>query len=236
MVFGRSCALSKLPPVVLDFGGAQLQTVSTYKYLGLTLDAQLNYNAHICKIVSSVTSKLKQFQRMRNFLNAKAAIMVYKGMILPILEYGDIFFHAASAANRKRLQTLQNKGLWCALNKGFETSTADLHKDGSLLKIHLRREQHTLNFSYDLAQNPMNLRPASKLTENKILKKVLLRVKRPNTEKYKRSLAYIGPKKWNALPDRFHHTQAKSAYKSMVKDWIARKSILTPSSFIELTT
>ena len=46
--------------------------------------------------------------------------MVYKSMLLPILEYGDVFLSAtigpcATVVNRKRLQLLQNKGLRCAL-------------------------------------------------------------------------------------------------------------------------
>ena len=59
--------------------------------------------------------------------------MVYKRMLLPIREYGDVFFHATTALNRKRLQILQNEGLRCALNKDIETGKADLHKEANLL-------------------------------------------------------------------------------------------------------
>ena len=83
--------------------------------------------------------------------------MVYKGMILPILEYGDVFLHSASVENRKRLQILQNKGLRCALCKDIDTSTVDLHTEANLLKLHFRREQHILNFVYDSAQVTSNL-------------------------------------------------------------------------------
>ena len=51
---------------------------------------------------------------MRSFLGVKAAVMVYNSMLLPIIDYGDVFLSAASKANRKKLQTLQNKGLRCA--------------------------------------------------------------------------------------------------------------------------
>ena len=233
MIFGTKCTLGKLAPFELKFGTDVLQLVSSYKYLGLTLDGQLNYNLHISKVVGSVTDKLKQFQRMRNFLSTKAAIMVYKGMILPILEYGDIFFHAASVVNRKRLQVLQNKGLRCALNRGFETGSVDLHKEVGLLKVHFRREQHTLNFMYDKAQITSNIRSTSKLSvKTRSSNKTLLKVKRPRTEKFKRSLAYVGPHKWNALPERFHHAQTKMAYKAMVRDWVILKAISNESSFL----
>ena len=71
---------------------------------------------------------------MRNFLTTKAAVMVYKGILLPILEYGDVFLSGASLTDRKRPQILQNKGLCCALNKNSYTSRDDLHAEANLYK------------------------------------------------------------------------------------------------------
>ena len=39
-------------------------------------------------------------------VSPKAALMVYKNMLLPMLEYGDVFLSATTNVNRKRLQTL----------------------------------------------------------------------------------------------------------------------------------
>ena len=154
MVFGSQNTLNTLPPFEISMNSTPLQTVLSYKYLGITLDSHLNYNLYVNKIVSSVSNKLKQFQRMRSFLSMRAAILVYKSMMLPILEYGDILLSATSKVNRKKLQTLQNKALRCALNKGIETSSADLHSEAKLLKLNLRREQHLLNYMYDWSQLP----------------------------------------------------------------------------------
>ena len=73
-----------------------LDTVSTYKYLGITLDSHLNYNKHVQKVISSVSGKLKQFQRMCSFLNVRAALAVYKSTILPLLEYNFNLIHCLS--------------------------------------------------------------------------------------------------------------------------------------------
>ena len=162
MVFGNSTVLAKLPHFDIKLDGAPLLVVSSYKYLGMTLDSQLNYNLHVNNVVSSVSSKLKQFQRMRSFLSVRAALMVYKGTILPLLEYGDLLLSATSLVNRKRLQTLQNKCLRCALNKGIETSSVDLHEEAKLLKLKYRRAQHMLNFMYDFLLDSSNLKVKSK--------------------------------------------------------------------------
>ena len=226
MVFGSKCCLLKTPSFEIKFGDVPLQMVSSYKYLGITLDPQLNYNLHINKVIHSISSKLKQFRRMRSFLSAKAAMMVYKGMILPILEYGDVFFSAATIENKRRLQVLQNKGLRCALNKDVDFSSADLHEEANLLKLHHRREQHTLNLIYDTAQIVVNRKANSKSSiSTRSSNKVMLKTKRPRTEKFKRSFAYVGPTKWNALPERFHHTQSKAAYKALVSNWISLKAV-----------
>ena len=55
--------------------------------------------------------------------------------------------------------------------------------------------------------------------------KLLLKIKLPHTEKDRKSLAYRGPKKWNALLEEFHRAPSKSQYKTMVLKWINTKAI-----------
>ena len=77
MLFGNSKRLKALPKVNLDVDGVTIQTVTSYKYLGVTLDSQLNFAKHVNKTLSGASLKLKQFCRMRSFLNTKAATLVY---------------------------------------------------------------------------------------------------------------------------------------------------------------
>ena len=225
MVFSSKLGLSKLDSFEIRFDDVPLQIVTSYKYLGITLDSQLTYNSHVRQIISSASNKLKQFQRMRSFLTIRAAILVYKSMLLPILEYGDIFLSAASALNRKKLQTLQNKGLRCALNKGLDCSCADLHTEVGLLKLEHRREQHLLNFMFDWAKDKDNVkkRPSYSI-KTRSSKKKLLKLKKPRTEKYKKTFAYVGSKKWNSLPDSFHEPITKHAFKLLVNNRIADRA------------
>ena len=225
MVFGSPNCLKGVPDFNLVFEDTPLHQVQSYKYLGMTLDNQLNYNLHVTKVIASVSGKLKQFHRMRSFLNTRAALLVYKSMMLPILEYGDILFSAASLGNRKKLQVLQNKGLRCALNKGLETSSDDLHREANLLKLKFRREQHVLNFVYDWSLDSARLKTKAK--EGVITRshsKKLLKIRRPITEKYKNCLSYKGAKKWNALPSHVHQIVDKSGYKKEIESWVSNKA------------
>ena len=61
MVFSSNTCLKTLPDFDIKLEGSILSKVASYKYLGLTLDTQLNYNLHVNKLIGSVTAKLKQF-------------------------------------------------------------------------------------------------------------------------------------------------------------------------------
>ena len=119
-------------------------------------------------------------------MTVNAAILVYESMLLPILEYGDEFLLAATVINRKQLQSLQNKGLGCALGKGLETSNS---VDPKMLKA--RRAK----------------------CKTRASNKKMLKSKRPSTEKFKKSLAYNGPKSCNKLPAELQITQPKAVFK-----------------------
>ena len=234
MVFGSKCTLKKVPVFEIKYNNVPLQSVTSYKYLGVTLDGQLNYGLHVNKIIASISGKLKQFQRMRSFLNIRAALLVYKSMMLPVLEYGDVLLSSATVKKRKKLQVLQNKGLRCALNKGIETSTDDLHSEAKLLKLKYRREQHLLNFMFpkSLCSNNVNARLENMVT-TRSQKKRLLKVRRPKTEKFKRSMTYRGPHMWNSLPVELHHVEDKFVFKNLVSNWIAQKAFNAQAQRLE---
>ena len=236
MIFGSNNSLAKVPQFEIKYAGVSLQKVTFYTYLGISLDNRLNFNQYVKRIIGSVTAKLKQFRRMRGFLSTRAALLVYKGTLLPILEYGDVFLAGTSVLNRKRLQVLQNKGLRCALNKSSDTSVDELHAEAKLLKLNCRREQHILNYMYDYAQIPQNRKTRSVLTvRTRASKKLLRKCKRPRTKKFKKSLAYRGPNSWNNLPGEFHFAESKAVYKAKILGWVNRKASLAESLNISLT-
>ena len=226
MVFGNAKNVAELPEISIKVDNVPLQTVTSYKYLGITLDGQLNYSKHINKLISNVSVKLKQFRRMRLFLNTKAATMVYKNMLLPIIEYGDIFLTGATSGNKKKLQVLQNKGLRCALNADRDVSTGELHSEARLLRLKYRRETHVLNFMYDQAQIDCNLKAVrSTGVKTRSSKKKLLKIKKPNTEKFKKSLTYQGPKKWNDLPSDLQLVKSSNDFKTQIMSHVAAKAL-----------
>ena len=224
MVFGSLKQLTQIPAINIQVEGSLIKKVPNYKYLGVTLDGNLNYCKHVNKTIAAASQKFKQFRRMRSFLNTKAATLVYKNMILPIIEYGDIFLVGATIEKKRKLQTLQNRGLRCALKMGLDAGADELHAAATLLPLKYRREQHLMNYMYDMStmeENVVKRREGGPTTRSQKYK--TLRVKKPRTEKFRKSLAYR--QNWNRLPGPIRESGSKEEFKREVEACMQLKAM-----------
>ena len=112
MIFGSNTGREKLSGFNITFGNEEIEQDNSYNYIW----AKMTFDLHT--IIQRVSDKLCYLRRIRHFINNIAAISIYKNMILPILEYGDVPLISAKLSLRKKLQTLQNKALKCALRSG----------------------------------------------------------------------------------------------------------------------
>ena len=119
--------------------------MDTYTYLGIKLDEQINFTSHGNTIITKVSNKIYHLRKIRPFLNKKAATLIYKNMILPILEYGDVLVDSMSVEIKKKLQTLQNRALRCALNKDKGANTNELHAEAKLKTERAHLASHVPN-------------------------------------------------------------------------------------------
>ena len=219
MLFGSKVALAKYKDteIKLKIGKETISRANNYCYLGVILDEQLNYESHAQNTFRKVKSKLSQLRAMRYCLNKKAMTLIYKNMILPILEYGNIFLSSLSKGTQKAMQVLQNKALKIALNLRHREKTNFIHKEASLDKLEVRRKIHTLQFVFK-RKNQLHLLvrfPVGRITRSS--KKIKFKLRKPVTEKYKASLSYKGFKLWNQLPASIQTIEDIKCFKHKIK-------------------
>ena len=179
----------------------KIERVLSFNYLGVILDQHLTFEKHAKNIINRTTMKIYQLFKLRKFLTSKAALMIYKNMILPIIEYGNIYMSSASKEHRRKIQVLQNKALKCALGKEKRYNTIMLHREAKLLKLHTRRKIHLIQHMFQQSRKSgfkgwktrtgMNTRSSTKN---------LMKLIKPNTTKFQNSITYRGPHLWNTLP------------------------------------
>lgn len=68
----------KLPKNDMNLNSIPLEEVSTYKYLGLKIDFELNFKTHINGIIKNVANKINIMYKLRKCVTRKALIAIYK--------------------------------------------------------------------------------------------------------------------------------------------------------------
>ena len=83
---------SNITHPIIYFNNAQVQRSNQQRHLGIILDEKLNFKRHIDKVLTKASKGIAAIKRLRNSLPRKSLITIYKAIIRPYLDYGDILY------------------------------------------------------------------------------------------------------------------------------------------------
>ena len=108
-------AISRTDDVLVYCHGHALETVASYKYLGVFLDSELSWRHHIDHVLRKVSRKIFALRTAGSQLTLKSRRQYYVSVIQPDLEYGSTAFSSSLSAREKaRLFQASRKGV-CAI-------------------------------------------------------------------------------------------------------------------------
>ena len=155
VTFGLKSQIKKIDEHRICIGPTQIERVNSYKYLGVTLDNTLNYNCHLKNCIALASHKLFLLSKIRKYLAFDAANRIYKTMILPIVEYGDILYDDSNHLLLGKLQTFQNRGLRIVYYKQYHVPVILLHEVTEVARLDLRRKMHLLLYGSEFGKRDL---------------------------------------------------------------------------------
>lgn len=168
MNFGRNWRgndSSKFP--VLFLNRQEIESVSSFKYLGVTIDVNLNFIKHLETCFRNANGKLYMLNKIRGHMSNETALLLFKTMVLPYLENGNIFMLNCCEGDVARIQKLQNKALKLLLRKDRLYNTVMLHKDARLANWKARALTASMRlmfkFKYYLNENVDHMNTTSEV-------------------------------------------------------------------------
>ena len=202
-----------------DIDGMELERVTHYKYLGVLVDSQLTFQSHRDNLTNNVNYKMTFFKKIRKYITTDAALLLYKGTILPILEYADFVFDYGIKYINKRLQTLQNQGLYTVFNQHYLTfelkdSTETLHRRANVIRLDHRRRIHALAFIFGYTRDPEML--DNREIRTRIHDGILFRSIPVEHYKVRQDPMYRVTTLWNTLPAEIRNAENKESLKRML--------------------
>ena len=132
---------------LFKLGKTNLDRVTDYKYLGLLIDSKLTFQTHRTNLINIVNYRLTFFKKIRQYINIEAALLIYKGTILPLMEYADFVIDYGILYMNRKIQSLQNQGLYIVYNQHYmiydeRESTEVLHRRANVIRMSHRRKIH----------------------------------------------------------------------------------------------
>ena len=208
---------------VFKIGGEFMSKVEEYRYLGITIDSKLNFQTHRNNMISNVNYKIIFFKKIRPYITTEAAKIIYKGTILPLIEYADFVFDYGIKYINTRIQSLQNQGLYTVFNQHYlsydqKESTEILHRRANILRLGHRRWIHMLSFlfNYRYDANLLDVRALPTRRHNGVpfLEMNVLHHKVKQDPLYRSILA------WNSLPVPLRNIDQKDHFKKLLIETI----------------
>ena len=196
MHLGNKALLNKSQTPLLKIGEASLSITNTYRYLGMTLDTQLNFKAHTKIILRNINHKTYMFRRTHPSLTEDSALKVLKCIMLPVIDYADIIHTCTNKTILDRLQNAFERALK-TLYPGDRSGIPALSVKAKVNKLSDRRHMHLLDAAFNLTLDHSNIDDRDIRTRAHDGKHLL--VKRPKNPIYRKSLEYRLSTTWNSL-------------------------------------
>lgn len=181
-----------------------VEEVGSYKYLGVHIDEDLTFNTHISYVIKNVAHKLYLLCKIRSKISRKASLDIYKAMILPLLDVGDIFYHGASQVLINEVESLQKPAIRIALSLPRMASVQNELGRYNLLTLEKRRKVRLAQLARWMAKKTKYHIQTSGSTRSHANNRMNLKVIYPRKNKVQRSFLYQSTNLWNSLPTYLH--------------------------------
>ena len=112
----------------LSMNGKNLEQVSSFKLLGLTLDDELSFDVHVEKLCTKLSQRIAVLSKIKRCLPHRERIIYYNAMIKPVILYGSTVWTVTSKENLNRVLKLQKRAARVILDMDTSARSVDMLK------------------------------------------------------------------------------------------------------------
>ena len=120
---------------VLRLGDYVIERKNSTKFLGVTLDKNLNWTLHVQDVRRKVAKFIPILCRVRQYIDDVAVKMIYYSLIYPLMTYCNSLWGNCAASHIRPLIVLQKKLVRVMTRSDFRCHTAPLFESLNLLNV-----------------------------------------------------------------------------------------------------
>ena len=194
------------------------------KFLGVTIDSNLNFNEHILNIHSSISRNIGILYKLKDFLSERSLIILYNSLILSHMLYCNIVWGSCSITRINSLLLLQKRAIRIITNSNYLSHTDPIFHRLKTLKI---QDIHTLQtgiFMYKYSHNQLPTLFHNRYSLNSNIHSYPTRrstdyhLVNPKIIIAQKSIRHHGPDVWNTLPNQIKQCSSLYSFKASLKN------------------
>ena len=175
-------------------------------------------DAFVNNMKNQVLHKIYMLTKARKYLTLGAAITVFKSMLLPFFEYGNIFLEICNNKLKDKIDRLFLRGIRIALNDYINIEEKILYNKMKILPLNLRREMSICKLMFSkIMKGKVNLE--AQVVNTRIHDGKVAAWPDVSNDKYKKFIPHLGPTIWNKLPSDIRNIEDKLIFKSRIKSY-----------------
>ena len=193
----------------LNIKRKNLEQVSTYKYLGVYFDENLNWKSHIQYICQKVSKVCGILSKLRYYLDINLLKMIYYALVYPYLLYGVMSWGSASETVLNIVRSVQNRVVKVMRFIPFGSyDMKPVYEEMDILKIDniYKLEVGKFMYKFDNDLLPDNFNEYFQYVRNvhtystRMSTNKCMYIKISNTKFSKKMLKVKGTEIWNSIP------------------------------------
>ena len=187
----------------------QLEQVATFKYLGMVLDCKLTFAPHIEALIEKSNKHINCLWRVRKYITSNIALLLFKSLVVPHFDFGDIVYMHCTQDLQMRLQYIQNNACRMILKADRYSSVLGMHQQLGLSTLTERRMFHACGFMFKVqkglisANNVCTIFEVLELVhdrETRARNRGDLQIVQSRTQMGEKSIQIFGSRIWNLMP------------------------------------
>lgn len=222
-------SLKSNPPLQLPlyFDGTPIKEVTRHTHLGITFSSNMSWKPHVDRVCSRASQRNNILRKLKFRLPRRTLENLFKSLVRPILEYGDVVFDDNSVLLSQRIEAIQLDAARTCTGALLSTNRNSILGELGWNTLADRRKNHKLILYYKMVnrlvpqylQELLPLRVAD--ISNYPLRNARNRSLIPaRTARYKSSFLPSATVLWNNLPDQIRFSPSLAILKRQLNNSI----------------
>lgn len=217
--------------IKIHIGGKELENVQKMKYLGVIIDNELKFDAHIDFIQKKTASKIGYFKRISKKLTQKAKIIACASIVMPNINYCSTLQIACNKEQINALQKLQNRAMRIILKCDYLTPINFMLNELKWLSINQRIVYNVILMIFmmknDLAPKYLTkkLMYANEIHGRNTRNMVELRLPKYKKESTRKSLYFRGVQLYNQINRDMKEETNVNRFKRKLYEYVKQNDV-----------